>query len=66
MPVNNEERTTRYWLLRKVGFSSKDATRYKDLSIDKVGELVRIRKWYNSEERLIFNTYIEMLREILK
>lgn len=64
MPVNNEERKTRYWLLKKSGFTSKEARTFKDLSIDKIRQIIQAREQYNEAERNAFKIYEALVKEI--
>ena len=65
MPANKGERQSRYWLLRKAGFSSSDATRFKDLKISKIEEIINARNEYNEAERKAFAIYETLVDRIL-
>ena len=66
MPTSNKERQTRYMLLRKAGFKSKDATRFKDLSLSTINELINARNEYNKLEQMAYESYLILEKEILK
>lgn len=46
---NNLRRKDNYIKLRAVGFTSKEANKYKDLSRDKINRLIYIKTHYNSD-----------------
>lgn len=50
---NNERRSKKYRALRRAGFNSREANKYKDKSIKKVNEIIK--------RRLAFNNSIEDL-----